>query len=105
MHDHLLAWEAGAPAGSPDLVVVSSGAPDATSEEGFASRTFLDSGFEVGGAFGVGGTPAAVRVNADGNVASLVASGADAVFALLGVQADVAVESARGLRVESGRRL
>lgn len=87
MHADLLAWEADPPAGAPALVVVSSGEADATAEEGFASRVLLDGEFEAGGAFGAGGTPMAVRVDAEGNVASPLVTGADAVLALLGVRA------------------
>lgn len=43
----------------------------------------LDEGFQLGRAFGAPGTPSAVLLDADGNVASGVAVGADDVLALL----------------------
>jgi thiol-disulfide isomerase/thioredoxin len=87
MHDDLLAWEADPPAGGPALVVVSAGDAEAIAEEGFRSRVFVDSEFEVGNAFGAGGTPMAVLIDADGNVASPLAAGPDLVLALLGARA------------------
>jgi thiol-disulfide isomerase/thioredoxin len=84
MHEDVLAWEDDPPAGAPALVVVSSGEAEATAAEGFVSRVLLDSEFEAGGAFGAGGTPMAVRIDAHGSVASPLAAGADAVFVLLG---------------------
>jgi thiol-disulfide isomerase/thioredoxin len=87
MHDDLLAWEADPPAGAPALVVVSSGETEAIAEEGFRSRVFVDSEFETGGAFGAGGTPMAVRIDAEVNVASPLAAGPDSVLALLAARA------------------
>jgi hypothetical protein len=84
MHDDVLAWEATANGVTPRLVVVSSGAEEATRAEGFRSRVLLDAEFAAGAAFGTGGTPTAVLVGADGRVASSVVAGADAVFALAG---------------------
>jgi thiol-disulfide isomerase/thioredoxin len=84
MHGDVLAWEATANGVTPRLVVVSSGAEEATRAEGFRSRVLLDAEFAAGAAFGTGGTPTAVLVGADGRVASGVVAGADAVFALAG---------------------
>jgi thiol-disulfide isomerase/thioredoxin len=84
MHGDVLAWEATANGVTPQLVVVSSGAEEATRAEGFRSRVLLDAEFAAGAAFGTGGTPTAVLVGADGRVASGVVAGADAVFALAG---------------------
>jgi len=84
MHSDLIAWEADRPAGATGLVIVSSGDTEATKEEGFASRVLLDADFEAGAAFAAGGTPMAVRIDAEGNVASPVAAGAAAVLALVG---------------------
>ncbi len=82
MHADLLAWEAGRPAGSTGLVVVSTGDPEATAAEGFRSRVLFDDHFEVGPAFAAVGTPMAVRLDAEGRVAAPLAAGAGAVFAL-----------------------
>jgi peroxiredoxin len=87
MHEDLLAWEAGRTADETGLVVVSSGDAAATTQEGFASRVLLDADFEAGAAFSAGGTPMAVRIDSEGNVASPLAAGAGAVLALLGAPA------------------
>jgi hypothetical protein len=49
--------------------------------------TCVDTEFEAGDAFGAGGTPMAVRNDAEGNVASPLAAGPDSVLALLGARA------------------
>ena len=82
MHEPLVSWESTAN-GTPRLVVVSSGDPDATKAEGFRSTVVLDKDLKLGRVFGAGGTPMAVRIGADGRVASHVAAGEDAVFELL----------------------
>jgi peroxiredoxin len=84
MHESLLAWEAGRSADETGLVVVSSGDAAATTQEGFASSVVIDADFEAGVAFSAGGTPMAVRIDSEGNVASQLAAGADAVLTLLG---------------------
>jgi hypothetical protein len=82
MHDDLRAWERSVNGHGPRLVVVSSGDPDRTREDGFHSTVLLDPEFSAGEAFGAGGTPSAVLVGADGRVASSVSVGATAVLAL-----------------------
>jgi hypothetical protein len=52
---------------------------------GLRSTVVLDQQFSVGRAFGAGGTPSAVLVDAEGRVASEVAVGAPAVLELAGV--------------------
>lgn len=89
MHDDLIAWEAERPAGAADLVIISSGDPAATREEHFASRVLLDTDFQAGAAFAAQGTPMAVRIDAEGNIASPLAAGADAVLALVGAASPV----------------
>ena len=91
MHADLLAWERTANGATPELVVVSSGSAEATRADGFRSRVLLDQDFAAGAEFGVSGTPMAVRLDADGRVASGVAAGADAVLDL------AAPASGRGL--------
>ena len=49
---------------------------------GLRSRVALDADFSVGRAFGAGGTPSAVLVDAEGGLASQVAVGAQPVLAL-----------------------
>jgi thiol-disulfide isomerase/thioredoxin len=84
MHDDVRAWERGTNGVTPRLVVVSSGAVDETRTEGFASTVLLDSEYAAGTAFGAGGTPMAVLLDAAGRVASPVVAGAEAVLELAG---------------------
>jgi peroxiredoxin len=84
VHEDLLAWEAERPVGATGLVIVSSGDTAATRGEGFASHVLLDADFEAAAAFAAHGTPMAVRIDAEGNVASRLAAGADAVLDLVG---------------------
>ena len=77
-------WETNAPEDAPRLVVVSAGSEEANKEMGLTSPVVLDQQFAVGRAFGAGGTPSAVLVDAEGKVASEVAVGAPAVMELAG---------------------
>jgi peroxiredoxin len=88
MVDDLKAWEANRPKGAPELVIVSTGTVEANKEMGLTSTILLDQGFSTGRAFGAGGTPSAVLIDAKGKIASEVAVGAPAVLALAGVQQD-----------------
>lgn len=85
MLDDLKAWEQGdgAQPGAPKLLVVSTGEVAANTAQGLQSTIVLDQGFATGRAFGAGGTPSAVLVDTDGNIASAVAVGAPAVLALV----------------------
>lgn len=84
MREDLLAWEAGPPAGAPKLLVVSTGTMEANQAQGFRSPVLLDQGFQVGHSFGASGTPSAVLVDAQGQIASELGVGAPAVLALAG---------------------
>ncbi len=84
MHDDALAWEAASNGHGPRLVVVSSGGREETRAEGFRSTVLLDAEYAAGAAFGAGGTPMAVRLDADGRVASPVVAGSAAVLELAG---------------------
>ena len=68
--------------GKPKLLVVSTGTVEANQAMGLTSPVVLDQDFSVGRAFGAGGTPSAVLVDAEGRIASPVAVGAQAVLAL-----------------------
>ena len=81
MHDDLLALELSSDSGSAGLLILSSGDAEATRAEGFRSAV-LDPEFRAGNAFGAGGTPMAVRLDADARVASQVVAGSDAVLKL-----------------------
>jgi peroxiredoxin len=81
MLDDLRAWDANPPEGAPQLVVIST-AP----VEGLRSPVLLDPDFKVAGTFGANGTPMAVLVDEEGQIASEVAPGAEAVLALARAQ-------------------
>lgn len=83
MLPELKAWEENPPEGAPKLLVVSTGDAERNAEQGLKSPVVLDSGFTIGRAFGASGTPSAVLVNADGQIASGVAVGAPGVLGLL----------------------
>jgi thiol-disulfide isomerase/thioredoxin len=82
MHDQLLAREADANGSAPRLVIVSSGEEAKVRADGFRSTVLLDQYFEAAQEFGIGGTPMAVLLDADGRIAAGVAAGARAVMAL-----------------------
>ncbi|PAP77083.1 TlpA family protein disulfide reductase [Rubrivirga marina] len=67
---------------APRLLVVTSGTAEDARALDLRSPVLLDSAFAAGRAFGASGTPSAVRIGADGRVASAVAVGAPAVLAL-----------------------
>ena len=79
-------WEASAQEGAPRLLVVSAGSDEANEGMGLTSTVVLDQQFSVGRAFGASGTPSAVLVDAEGNVASEVAVGAPGVLELAGTR-------------------
>ncbi|MBW3632130.1 MAG: TlpA family protein disulfide reductase, partial [Chloroflexi bacterium] len=81
--DDLKAWEKDTPAGAPQLVLVSTGSADANREHGLDSTILLDQGFRTGEAFGASGTPSAIVIDAQGNVASGLAVGGPDVMNLL----------------------
>jgi peroxiredoxin len=78
----LKAWEADAPQGAPQLLVVSTGTVEANQAMGLRSPIALDEGFSAGGAFGTTGTPSAILIDENGHIASSIAIGAQAVLAL-----------------------
>ena len=82
MLDDLKAFEATPPEGAPNLLIVSSGTMPDNRALGLRSPVLTDQQMTVGGAFGTYGTPTAVLVDEQGNVASGVAEGAPAVLAL-----------------------
>src|SRR5229473_2963867 len=82
MLDDLKAWEIKPSRGAPRLLVVSTGSVEENKAMGLRSPVLLDQGFSVGNTFGANGTPMAVLVDAEGNIASEVAAGAPDVLAL-----------------------
>jgi peroxiredoxin len=83
LEQELKEWEASRSDGAPQLVLISTGTADANRAHGFASTILLDQGFRTGGAFGASGTPSAVLIDKDGNIASGVAVGGPDVMNLL----------------------
>ncbi len=90
MLDDLKAWEAKPSEGAPRLLVVSTGSVEENKAMGLRSPILLDQGFSVGNLFGANGTPMAVLVDAEGNIASEVAAGAPDVLALARSSKDLA---------------
>ena len=76
------AWDANPPKGAPKLLVVSSGTVDEIRAMDLRSPVLLDENFSVGPSFGANGTPMAVLIDAKGNIASPLATGAQEVLAL-----------------------
>jgi peroxiredoxin/uncharacterized membrane protein YphA (DoxX/SURF4 family) len=88
MLEDLKAWEARPQRGAPRVLVVSTGTVEANQALGLNSTVVLDEGFTVAPKFGATGTPMAVLVDAEGNIASELAAGAPAVLALAGQKQD-----------------
>ena len=81
----LKACETNAHNGAPKLLVVSTDSIADNQAMGLRSPVVLDqAGMSVGRKFGVGGTPMAVLVDAEGKIASELAAGAPAVLELAG---------------------
>ena len=91
MHEDILAWEAAVDGDGPQLLVVSSGDAESTRGEGFRSPVLLDEDFSAGTAFHANGTPMAVLIDGEGQIASGVVAGADAVLELAGGRASARV--------------
>jgi len=87
MLNDLRAWEVNPPPEAPRLLVVSTGTVEANRALGLRATVLLDQGFATGRAFGASGTPSAVLIDADGKIASDVATGAPAVLTLAGANA------------------
>jgi peroxiredoxin/uncharacterized membrane protein YphA (DoxX/SURF4 family) len=76
-------WEASRGENAPQLVLISTGSADANREHGLDSTILLDQGFSTGEKFGAAGTPSAILIDAQGNVASDLAVGGPDVMSLL----------------------
>lgn len=88
MLEDFKAWETKRHRGAPKVLVVSTGTVEANEAMGLKSAVVLDEGFTVAPKFGATGTPMAVLVDAEGNIASELAAGAPAVLALAGSVTD-----------------
>ena len=88
MLGQLKEWEANPPLGAPQLILISSGSVEANRAMGLQSTILLEPAFSTGYAFGAGGTPSAILIDAKGKIASEVAVGASGVLALAGAMQD-----------------
>jgi peroxiredoxin len=77
-------WEENRLEEAPGLLVISAGTVEDNREMGLSSPVVIDQQFAAGRAFGAGGTPSAVLVDAEGKIASEVAVGAPAALELAG---------------------
>jgi thiol-disulfide isomerase/thioredoxin len=77
-------WEAARPRGAPDLLVILATPPGAGQAVSFLSPVMMDRESAAAQALHANGTPTAVLIDADGNVASQPAVGAVPVLELLG---------------------
>jgi methylamine dehydrogenase accessory protein MauD len=78
----LRAWEDNPLRETPKLLIVSSGTEEANRKMGLSSPVLLDENLVVGRAFDAPGTPSAVLIDEQGQIASELAVGAPAVLAL-----------------------
>jgi methylamine dehydrogenase accessory protein MauD len=105
MLGQLKEWEENPPLGAPQLILISSGAVEDNRAMGLRSPILLDQGFSTGHAFGAGGTPSAILIDAKGKIASEVAVGASSVLALASakqVRKELATPSNAAMRTNGG---
>lgn len=93
----LLAREAETTEESAQVVFVAAGTREANEAEGFASPVLLESSGALGRAYGVGGTPTAILVDAESRVGSGLAAGRAEIEALLR-RADAMARAARSIQ-------
>jgi thiol-disulfide isomerase/thioredoxin len=84
MLEHVKKWECSRTQDSPELLVISSGTPEANRQQGFHASVLLDADWGAGTVLGAGGTPSALIIDEDGKVATEVGVGAPAVLELAG---------------------
>lgn len=82
MLPELQAWETHPPEAAPQMLIVSTGTVEANHALGLRAPIVFDHTFLAGQKFGATGTPMAVLLDAEGNIASEVVAGAPAVMAL-----------------------
>jgi peroxiredoxin len=81
----LKAWEENRSNGSPELLLISTGAVEANQKMGLRSAVLLDAASAVARQFRGGATPSAVLIDDEGRIASELAVGAPSVLALAGM--------------------
>jgi protein-disulfide isomerase len=91
MLPELRTWEDNPPKETPKLLIVS-GMEEANREIGLSSPVMLDEQLLIGRALGVPGTPSAVLVDEQGQIASELAVGAPAVLALVQAAQDAGAQ-------------
>ena len=84
MLQDLKMWEANRPAGTSDLLLISTGPVETNRALGLQTTILLDDSFAAGRAVGARGTPSAIVIDKGGQIASSVVVGAVAVMSLLG---------------------
>jgi hypothetical protein len=77
-------WLANRAESDPAIALVSAGTVEENRAMGIDAPILLDEDFATGRDFGARGTPAAVRIAADGMLASRVAADAPAIMGMLG---------------------
>lgn len=82
MLPQLKAWEANPPSRAPKLLIISTGTVEANRAMGLTSPIVLNQNMYIGRQFGALGTPMAVLIDAEGQVASQVVAGAPGVMEL-----------------------
>lgn len=83
MADDIKAWEAAPQAGAPKAVIITSGDAKANRDFGFTSTVLMDPATDTMKNYGTGGTPTAILIDADGNIASQMRVGQPGVMSLL----------------------
>ncbi|MGI8884457.1 MAG: redoxin domain-containing protein [Pyrinomonadaceae bacterium] len=84
MMEDLRDWDAARNSDEPDLIVFSTGEPEAHEELNLKSPILLDDEFKTAEKFGMSGTPSAVLVDEKGRIVSETAVGANNIWALIG---------------------
>jgi peroxiredoxin len=83
MADDITAWEANPQAGAPQAVIITSGDLKLNRDFGFKSTVLMDPATDTMKKYGTGGTPTAILVDANGNIASQMRVGQPGVMSLL----------------------
>jgi methylamine dehydrogenase accessory protein MauD len=87
MVSDLKSWEASPPPRAPRLVLVSAGDAEGNRALGLRAPILMDPTGATAQAYGAGGTPMAVLLDAEGRIASRMAGGAPGCLALAGFRA------------------
>jgi thiol-disulfide isomerase/thioredoxin/uncharacterized membrane protein YphA (DoxX/SURF4 family) len=82
MLDGLRGWDAERSDADPILILIADGPSGPLRDIGLSATVFLDPGFAISAAFGASGTPMAVMLDGQAQVASELVAGEDAIFAL-----------------------